>query len=318
MAGGAGVTGLQVTVVIPTRDRRGRLERTLAAALAQTGVDHEVVVVDDGSVDGTAELVTHHPDPRVRTVCHPVALGLARARNAGVAVARAPYVAFLDDDDLWAPDKLAAQLDALAAAPAAAWCAVGSVIVDDRLRILGWKRPPPPGDVAPLLATHNPIPGGGSGVLAATELVRDAGGFDHAFTFVEDLDLWIRLAARSPLATVDRPLVASVVHDTNLSAVRPGHDAELRALEDKHRSGPGVSTLRLRATQASGHGRRAAAARLLLQDARRNRDPRSVLRAAAQIAGGQGRGGSARSVPPAWRRDAEGWLLATSARPGAG
>lgn len=308
------MSGPQVTVVIPTRDRRGRLARTLAAALAQTGVDHEIVIVDDGSVDGTADLVTDHPDPRVRTVRHPMALGLARARNAGVAVARAPYVAFLDDDDLWAPDKLAAQLEALAAAPRAGWCAVGGVIVDDRLRVVGWKRPPPPGDVAPLLATHNPIPGGGSGVLAATDLVREAGGFDPTFTCVEDLDLWIRLAPRSPLATVDRPLVASVLHDTNLSTARPGHDAELQALEDKHRSGPGVSTLRLRATQAAGHGRRGVAARLLLQDARRNRDPRSVLRAAAQMArgGGPARGG-AQSVPSAWRRDAEGGLLAAAA-----
>ena len=102
-----------VSVIIPTHDRCERLRLALRSALAQRGVDVEVIVVDDGSSDGTRAFVEGLKDPRVRLVHNEVAMGESGARNRGISEAGRAWVAFLDDDDLWAPDKLASQLDAL-------------------------------------------------------------------------------------------------------------------------------------------------------------------------------------------------------------
>ena len=102
----------EVSVVIPTRDRSRLLGLTLHSVLWQRGVVVVVVVVDDGSTDDTAQTVAGLADPRVRLVRHDTAQGVSAARNRGITEAHGRWVAFLDDDDLWAPDKLACQLQA--------------------------------------------------------------------------------------------------------------------------------------------------------------------------------------------------------------
>ncbi len=103
-----------VSVIIPTRNRRQLLELTLRSVLWQRDVDFEVIVVDDGCTDDTPQMLRDLRDPRIRTVRHERSQGVSAARNHGIAEARGEWVAFLDDDDLWAPDKLTQQLDALA------------------------------------------------------------------------------------------------------------------------------------------------------------------------------------------------------------
>src|SRR6185369_4042772 len=98
-----------VSVIIPTFDRAALLPRALDSALSQAGPSLEVIVADDGSADATAEVLSRYAvDPRVRVLflAHG---GVCRARNAAVAEARAPLLAFLDSDDEWLPGKLAAQ-----------------------------------------------------------------------------------------------------------------------------------------------------------------------------------------------------------------
>lgn len=302
-----------VSVVIPTYDRWERLALTVGSALAQTAVDHEVIVVDDGSTDETAVYLAAWADPRLRVVRHETAMGMSGARNAGASVASGRWVAFLDDDDLWAPDKLVAQLTAVAAVPGARWCAVGSVIVDRDLRIRGWKRPPPSGDVRRRLDVQNVIPGGGSAVLVEASLLAEVGAFDPRFSMVSDRDLWIRLARRSPLASVDRPLVAYVLHGSNLSVAGDGHAAELSALEAKYRDGgEPVSVLVDGAVVDARSGHRREAVRLFLRAAVTHRSPWWLLRATfvgvgprAEAAGRRVRG---RALPRGWRATAEGWL----------
>src|SRR4051812_836378 len=102
----------EVTVVIPTRNRWPALRQTLASALAQEDVDLELMVIDDGSSDETPRKLAALSDDRVHFARHLAPLGPARARNAGIDRATAPWIAFLDDDDRWSPRKLRAQLDA--------------------------------------------------------------------------------------------------------------------------------------------------------------------------------------------------------------
>src|SRR2546421_12955356 len=100
----------EATVIIPTRDRWPLLAVTLCGALAQEGVTLEVIVVDDGSVDQTPRRLAEVIDERVRVIRHPSSRGVAAARNSAIAAARGEWLAFLDDDDLWAPHKLRIQL----------------------------------------------------------------------------------------------------------------------------------------------------------------------------------------------------------------
>ena len=200
---------LAVTALVPTYNRKSLLSRALASVLAQRDVDVQVLVVDDGSEDGTAEMLRSRVDGRVQLIPLEHSGNPGFVRNVGLERVSTPWVAFLDDDDLWAPSKLRLQLEATAAITGAAWSAVGAIaFASPRPRISGAYPAPGTGDelLHELLAT-NCVPGGGSGVLASTELVRDLGGFSCDIPRSEDWDMWIRLALASPLAAVNLPLV---------------------------------------------------------------------------------------------------------------
>lgn len=202
------------SVVVPTRDRAAAVPIALGSALAQRGVDVEVIVVDDGSTDGTPALLGSVGDRRVRVLRHGRPEGVAAARNLGLAVARGEWVAFLDDDDLWAPAKLARQLDALGRS-GAAWSCCGAVVVDRSWRPLRVQSPPP--DLLAQLRGWNAVPGGGSGVVARRDLLVSLGGFDTALSILADWDMWLRLAAVGPPAVVAAPLVAYRLQSGSLS-----------------------------------------------------------------------------------------------------
>ena len=224
----------QVAVVIPTRNRRALLARTLRSALTQEAVEVEVVVVDEASTDGTRDEVAAVGDDRVSLVRHETAQGVAAARNAGLARAGAEWVAFLDDDDLWAPTKLPAQLKALEAMGDCGWSCTSAVVVDAGLNVVGLEAIPATDGLVERLLSYNAIPGGGSSVLARTELVRELGGFDPDLSVVADWDLWIRLALHSPLAAVPTPLVAYLRHAGSMSRRLKAIRGELTRVAEKH------------------------------------------------------------------------------------
>ncbi len=220
----------RVSVVIPTRDRRDMLARTLGTVLAQTAADLEVIVVDDGSTDGTADLLRRQRDERLRTIRHERSCGVARSRNDGIARARGEWIALLDDDDLWAPAKLADQL-AAAAAAGAPWACSGAVAVDHSLRVVDTYRPASPEELRRSLAVRNPVPAGASNVLVARAALAEAGLFREDLRHLADWDLWRRLAAIAAPAVVPRPHVAYLIHPGNASRDTPGIVEEARLVE---------------------------------------------------------------------------------------
>jgi glycosyltransferase involved in cell wall biosynthesis len=232
-ADGAAVTLPAVTVVIPTHNRAELMSATLRSVLAQKDVDLHVVVVDDASSDSTAAVLEAMSDPRVRWRRNEEPTGVACARNAGLAMVETPWVAFTDDDDLWAPEKLARQLASLRLNPQARWSVVGCVIVDDSLRIVRHEHPPETSTLADRLLSNNCVPGGGSGVLASTDLVRELGGFDPQLSNLADWDLWIRLALAAPAAGVAQPLVAYRLHESGMAHGVRQTEAELIKVTEK-------------------------------------------------------------------------------------
>src|ERR1051326_8580449 len=166
-----------VSVVIPTRNRSELLALTLRSVRRQQDANLEVVVVDEASTDDTREVVARLPDPRIRLVRHESPRGVAMARNRGWAESRGDWLAFLDDDDLWAPNKIAAQLHA-AHATGRDWAYVGVVNIDESNVIISGARPLPPEDVVRRLRNYDAVPGGGSNVIARRALLDRVGPFD--------------------------------------------------------------------------------------------------------------------------------------------
>jgi glycosyltransferase involved in cell wall biosynthesis len=222
----------QVSVVIPTHDRSGLLALALRSALSQLDVELEVIVVDDGSTDDTSGVVAGFGDPRIRLIRHDVPQGVSAARNRGIAEARGAWIAFLDDDDLWAPEKLASQLQA-ARSTDRSWVYVGSVNVSASHRVVGGKPPLPPEQLMAQLHESNVVPGGCSGVMVAREALISAGVFDPSLSLTADWDLWLRLATNPP-ACVSRPLVAYRVHAGNRSLDADRGRAEFRIVGDRY------------------------------------------------------------------------------------
>jgi glycosyltransferase involved in cell wall biosynthesis len=272
---------LDVTVVIPTRDRWLDLSSAaLPAALAQERVGHEIVVVDDGSLDETPRGLAALHEPHLRVLRNGRPMGVAAARNRGIAAARAEWIAFLDDDDLWSPLKLRLQLDAAAAA-GADFVYAGGIIVDGHGRPLRDDPAPEPHALAEELARRNVV-GGPSAVLVRTGLLRALEGFDEEFSVLADWELWIRLAGAGRAAACRERLVAYREHSSNMSG-RPVGElfSELDRLVERHgaTSVDGEEFTRWVAAQQRRAGRRLAAAHAYLRGGLAYRSPRLLARA---------------------------------------
>lgn len=283
-----------VSVVIPTRNRAEVLKtHALPSALAQRDIDVEVVVVDDGSDEDDRRAMENLTDSRVRVVRHATREGQSRARNTGIEAARGEWIAFLDDDDLWSPDKLREQLDAAAVAHAE-FVYTGGVMVDEGRggEVLSVMALFPPEGLLERLLRMNAIPAGASTVIARSSVVREVGGFDENLVQFTDWDLWIRLAAHGRAAMCPAELVAYCLHDSNQMLIEPPDVSdELEYMVGKHRAaGREMNPDRVYYAHwlAAGHrrvGRKGDAARIYLRAAVRYRNAGHLARGLAMLAG---------------------------------
>jgi glycosyltransferase involved in cell wall biosynthesis len=224
-----------ISVVIPTRNRSGCLGLALRSALRQRDVELEVLVVDDGSTDDTSNMVANLGEPRIRLIRREQSGGVSAARNQGAAEARGEWLAFLDDDDVWASEKLARQLAASRAA-GRTWVYTGWVVVDHRLQVMSGRPPPPPDSVAKLLYRCNAIPTGGSNVIVRRDAFDQSGGFDPHLRNGEDWELWIRLTGQGLPAWVPEPLMAYRIHPANASLDVGAVWSAVDLIEQRHRT----------------------------------------------------------------------------------
>jgi glycosyltransferase involved in cell wall biosynthesis len=190
---------VRVSVVVPAHDAEATIEAALRSALNQTRPPDEIVVVDDGSVDKTAAAARRAGDA-VRVVVQPQG-GPSAARNAGVAASSGDWVAFLDADDEWHPEKLEHQLR----------LAAGDVV----LVATDWARDPVAAR-APRVVPTSAIPTSRilllnrfqtSTVLLRRDAFMAAGGFDPSLDGVEDWDMWLRASREGTVVKLDWPFV---------------------------------------------------------------------------------------------------------------
>ncbi len=220
-----------VSVVIPTYNRADLVGEAIESALGQTYSAREVIVVDDGSTDGTSAVLARYGDA-IRTV-RTAHRGCAAARNTGIGLARGAYLAFVDSDDVAPSDKLAIQVPVLEANPEAGFAYGPSVAFGPDLpgEVLHQPvRPDPHGFVAVDLFLTTRI--GFDSVLLRREAVEQVGGFDETLHYNEDTDLLLRVALDWKAVCLDVPTGRHRWHSGRKSRdeVALGH-AVLRSME---------------------------------------------------------------------------------------
>lgn len=205
-----------VTVVIPAYNAEGTLRETLDSLTAQTFDDFEGIVVNDGSTDATEAVVSSYGDARVRVISVENG-GVSRARNRAIDEAQGEFVAFLDADDLWQPNKLERQVTAFRATPAAGFCVTSAVRIDassqpsDRIPLIKAN------DTCRTLLLDAMAVGCLSSGMARREVLATVGGFDPRFSQCADWDLWLRMSATTDFLILDEPLVLYRTSPGNMS-----------------------------------------------------------------------------------------------------
>lgn len=235
-----------VTVVIPAYNRVAQIRPAIDSVLRQTWTDFELIVVDDGSTDGTQDVVRGMADPRLRLIETPQNMGASAARNLGIAEARAPWVAFQDSDDEWLPLKLERQMARLLAPGAgfvAGYCGMmilgeidgGTVGGTGRLSARYFPAPEQTeleGDLLePLLRTSLIST---QTLVARTDRLREIGGFDPDLKALIDWDCVLRLAPLGPIAFVDEPLVLQRFSTNSITRDRARKLASQIRVAEKH------------------------------------------------------------------------------------
>ncbi len=209
-----------VSVLIPAYNAEEFLPRTLASVCRQTYRDLEIIVVDDASTDGTADIIAAAAatDGRIRSVPGPHT-GISAARNTGAAHATADLLAPCDADDLWAPTKIEKQVAALAAAPPAAgvvYCWSDGIDDNDGVIFPGWGRKTAEGDVRHAMIMDS-LPGSGSAPLMRKKYFDEVGGYPTG-DGTDDWGLYIRLAAVCEWVLVPEVLVGYRLRGDSASA----------------------------------------------------------------------------------------------------
>jgi glycosyltransferase involved in cell wall biosynthesis len=291
-----------VAVVIPTRDRWPLLRVALASALAQENVSTHVLVVDDGSVDSTTAELDALSDAGVQVLRHVRPQGVSAARNLGLQHVRAPWVAFLDDDDVWAPGHLTAMLAAARSAhidiDRLGLVYGGHLQVNAQREVVGVSVPPPLDAVHHDMNRFNLI-GCPSRVLLRTDAARKIGGFDERLSIVADWDLWVRILEDHQVARCPELLVGYMLHADNMHLDADLFVHELGVMQQKYGWNPRSSRASARAeVMAPGdmlpafvasayraRGQRVRAARWYLRAFRRYGEWRDLGRAVGVLFG---------------------------------
>jgi glycosyltransferase involved in cell wall biosynthesis len=186
---------MTLSVVIPVYNGQNTIRQTIESVLNQTLSDLEVIVIDDGSIDRTLEVIQNIYDPRLKVFSYPNA-GVAVSRNRGISHAEGDFISFIDADDLWTPDKLEAQFKALQENPHASVAYSWTDCIDEsgqfsrRGSYISAN-----GDVYSKLLLIDFIESGSNPLIRRQALI-EVGNFDPAVVPSEDRDMWMRLAAR--------------------------------------------------------------------------------------------------------------------------
>ena len=221
---------MDISVIIPTYNRKNTLPRAVESVLNQTYKPVKIIVVDDGSTDGTKEWFSEMY-PLVHYI-YQVNSGVSLARNTGINSARGDWIALLDSDDEWLPDKLELQVKLLQNNAELRFCHTNEIWIRNGVRINQMKKHQKYGgnifkkclDICRISPSSS---------LFHTSVIKDVGRFDESLDVCEDYDLWLRITAKYPVLFLDQPLIKKFGgHTDQLSRVFGGIEQyRIRSLE---------------------------------------------------------------------------------------
>lgn len=226
-----------VSVVIPTHNRCDLLWRAISSALQQTYTNLEVIVVSDGSEDSTDALMEQISEQRVRYIAYHPSKGANVARNTGIAEAKGEYVAFLDDDDEWYPQKIEKQIQLISKNESIGLVCTGIRAIYVKENITKDYVPPAKEDSSKEILIRNCI-GSTTTVLVEKALLDLCGGFDPQLGALQDYDLWIRLCQKTKVGVVREPCVDYYVYTQNnqISSHTENYEKAILYIERKYQS----------------------------------------------------------------------------------
>jgi glycosyltransferase involved in cell wall biosynthesis len=220
-----------VSVIVPTCNRTEFLARAIKSVLDQTYRDYEILVIDDASTVDTEELVSHFNDERIRYLRHEENRGGSAARNTGIVNAKGAYIAFLDDDDEWLPQKLESQMRVFQENPRAGAVYTGFISIEaESGRIVDINVPKKRGYIFEDLIARN-IVGTTSTVIVRSGCFDDVGLFDETLPASQDADMWRRLSRKYFFDYVRTPMVRRILH--GLARIGTDYDAVIQGFESQ-------------------------------------------------------------------------------------
>lgn len=236
-----------ISIIVPVYNGEKTILETIQSIQAQTFSDFELIVINDGSTDGTLDVISTVQDPRLKVFSYENG-GLPVARNRGIRRSRGEFITFIDADDLWKPDKLERQLAALHKNPEAGVAYSWTAFIDENSKFLfAWEPLYWEGNVYPQLLIRNFI-SSGSNIMVKRKYIEAAGEFDPCLKSVEDWDYYLRLAALCPFVLVPKYQIlyrrssqsmtskVDVMENANLIVIERAFKAappELKSLKNK-------------------------------------------------------------------------------------
>lgn len=208
-----------ISIIIPTYNRRYLLKIVLDSIYAQSEKDYEVIIVDDGSNDGTDEFIRVYPDVKYTKVLNG---GVSKARNTGLRMAKGKFVAFFDSDDYWDPDKLELQLEEFKKNPDLVMVYTNFRNIDDQNKVIRDPVINIPTNIVSIDSSLKEIIEGTLACFTSTVMIRRSifdkiGYFDEHYSIAEDFDLWIRVALIGRVCFIVRPTISLRLHQNHLS-----------------------------------------------------------------------------------------------------
>ena len=227
---------MNISVIIPTFNRKETLKRAIQSVLMQSYTPYELIVIDDGSDDGTKEWLKDNY-PNVKYI-YQMNSGVSSARNKGIKFARGDWIALLDSDDEWLPSKLKDQANEIELNPAAKFLHTNEIWIRNGVRVNQMKKHKKYGGYIfeKCLDMCRISP---SSVLIKKDIFDEIGMFDETLKVCEDYDLWLRFASKYPVHFLDQPLIKKYGgHSDQLSKVDDGIESyRIRSLKKIMNSG---------------------------------------------------------------------------------
>jgi glycosyltransferase involved in cell wall biosynthesis len=240
-----------VSVVISTYNRQEKLERAIHSVLTQSFKEIEVIIVDNASTDNTTLKVANFKDERIVYIRHEANKGGPAARNTGIKAARAPFIAFLDDDDQWDPSKLEKQVQKMNESSSKVGLVyVGTEVFDEsKNSLIQTYKPNYRGNVSQVLLSGT-ILGSVSSVLVRKECFDQVGMFDESLSSCQDWDMWLRIAQNYEFEFVDEILARINMHgeqiSTDYTKLIPGRTRMVQKHEEKFKKSPSIYVIHLK------------------------------------------------------------------------